>query len=223
KREFITHTGWLGKKRITVMSTGIGTDNIDIVLNELDALVNIDLASRTIKPNLTSLQIMRIGTSGSLHPDVDIDSIVISGRGVGMDALGFYYTCDKVNHPLLPDWAYWTKRYDFSLKHFPAPFTEGITMSFPGFYGPQGRTLRIEPKLKIPIDELHKHTIDGLPFTNLEMETAAIYLLAEKLGHQAISFNAILANRIIGRFSKDTSVPVDKLIMAVLEWISNSR
>jgi uridine phosphorylase len=222
KREFITHTGRLGLKRITVLSTGIGTDNIDIVMNELDALVNIDLRERQIKEKLTSLNVFRIGTSGSIHPDAEIDSIIISALSVGTDALGLYYPVEKVNHPLLPAWAYLTRRFGFDLKSFHAPYTEGITLTCPGFYGPQRRMLRLSNSYSIPIDGLHTSSIDGFPFTNLEMETSAIYLLAEQLGHKPMSFNTILANRLKGAFSMDPHASVESLIKAVLEFISDS-
>jgi len=220
KREFITHTGWIGQKRITVISTGIGTDNIDIVLNEIDALVNIDFSNRQVKETLTSLDIIRIGTSGSLHPDVDSDEIVVSAIGIGTDNLGEYYLSEKINHALLPSWSYMAKRHPFDLKNFPAPYKEGITLTCPGFYGPQGRNLRITPHYTIPIIALHQEKINGYSFTNLEMETAAIYLLSTILGHKAISFNAILANRIKGTFSQHPERIVDLLIQNTLDWIS---
>ncbi len=219
KREFVTHTGWMGQKRITVLSTGIGTDNIDIVLNELDALVNVNFNDRTVKSNLQSLRIIRIGTSGAIHPDIEVDSFVISGMAVGTDILGPYYGAEKASHPKLPSWAYLTRRFDFDLSNFNAPFREGITITSPGFYGPQGRILRITPDYTIPIDELYHEAWHHLPFTNLEMETAGIYLLSEKLGHQAISFNAILANRHHHVFSNQPSKTVETLIAAVMNWL----
>ncbi len=218
KREFITHTGWIGAQRFTVISTGIGTDNIDIVLNELDALVNIDLQSRQIRDTLTSLVLIRIGTSGSLHPDIDVDDVVVSTLAVGTDSIGMFYESEKANHPLLPPWAYLTRSYPFSLQSFSLPFKEGITLTCPGFYGPQRRILRISPSYSIPLDGLHTSAIENIPFSNLEMESAAIYLLAEKMGHKPISFNVILANRLAGRFSKDADQPMDALISAVLAW-----
>ena len=222
KREFITHTGWYKAHRITVMSTGIGTDNVDIVINELDALVNIDFTTRTIKEKLTSLNIIRIGTSGSIHPELDSDELLVSTLAVGTDNLGEYYQSKKANHPLLPPWSYYVERHGYDLKNFPAPFKEGITLTCPGFYGPQGRMLRLSPTYTIPIDDLHKEEWNGYPFTNLEMETAAVYLLAELLGHKAISLNAILANRLSGKFSHNPGKTVDELIVHTLEWISRS-
>jgi uridine phosphorylase len=221
KREFITHTGWFKDHRITVMSTGIGTDNVDIVINELDALVNIDFKTRQVKEQLTSLNIIRIGTSGSIHPDLDCDEILVSVLAVGTDNLGEYYASKKANHPLLPAWSYFSGRYSFDLKNFPAPIKEGITLTCPGFYGPQGRQLRISPAYTIPIDDLHKEKWNGYSFTNLEMETAGMYLLADALGHKAISINAILANRLTGHFSHHPGKTVDDLIVHTLEWITH--
>ena len=220
KREFITHTGWYKDHRITVMSTGNGTDNVDIVINELDALVNIDFKTRQVKERLTSLNIIRIGTSGSIHPDLDCDEILVSAFAVGTDNLGEYYASKKANHPLLPAWSYFSGRHSFDLKNFPTPIKEGITLTCPGFYGPQGRVLRISPAYTIPIDELHKEKWNGYSFTNLEMETAGMYLLADALGHKAISINAILANRLTGHFSHHPGKTVDDLIVHTLAWIS---
>ena len=219
-REFVSHTGWIGKKHITALSTGIGTGNVDIVFNELDALFNIDFATRKPKEKLTSLEIIRIGTSGSIHPDIHVDEIIVSAFGVGTDSLGSFYKSHKINHPFLPEWAYVAKRHPFDLKNFHGPYKEGITLTCPGFYGPQGRKLRITPNYTIPIDELHKEKYRGFPFTNLEMETAAIYLMSILLKHKAISFNAILANRIKGEFSAHPEKVINKLIQHTLEWIS---
>ncbi|MEO6132900.1 MAG: nucleoside phosphorylase [Saprospiraceae bacterium] len=220
KREFVTHTGWLGEKKITVLSTGIGTDNIDIVINELDALVNIDFETRQVKPSLQSLSFIRIGTSGAIHPDVNLDDVVASRYAIGTDALGHYFEVEKQPHPLLPPWSYLTGRYDFDLSHFPIPFTEGITLTCPGFYNPQGRVLRIASKYNLPVEKLNSILIKNTPITNLEMETAGIYLLADLLGHKAISFNAILAQRLIGAFSSNPEKTIDELIKNVLNWIS---
>jgi|WetSurMetagenome_2_1015567.scaffolds.fasta_scaffold233263_1 uridine phosphorylase len=219
KREFITHTGWMGHKHLTVLSTGIGTDNIDIVINELDALFNIDFSNRQAKPKLTALHIIRIGTSGSIHPEIDTDTIVVSAIGIGTDNLGEYYVSNKVNHPLLPPWSYIASRHPFDLSDFHVPYKEGITLTCPGFYGPQGRVLRVTPSLTIPIHELHKEKINGYFFTNLEMETAFLYLMSTILGHKAISFNAILANRSKGTFSQQPEKIVADLIYHTLNWI----
>ncbi len=220
KREFVTHTGWIGTKRISVVSTGIGTDNIDIVLNELDALANIDFNTRLIKPDLQSLSLIRIGTSGSIHPDVKLDDIVVSKYAIGTDALGHYYDVEKQPHLLLPSWSYLTGRYAFDLNKFPSEFIEGITLTCPGFYNPQGRILRITPTYNLPLDELTSLQINNTSITNLEMETSGIYLLAHLLGHKAISFNAILAQRLDGKFSANPDKIIDELIQHVLKWIT---
>ena len=221
KREFVTHTGRIGNKRITVISTGIGTDNIDIVMNELDALVNIDLENRTIHPNPTSLHIFRIGTSGSIHPQVKAGDIVVSSLAIGFDTLGAYYNAEKMHHLLLPEWCYVTKRHDFDLSRFGTQYTEGITLTCPGFYAPQGRMLRLPINNKISFDQFHSLQKDGFQITNMEMETAGIYLLASFFGHRAISFNAILAERLSGEFTKDPEIIINKLIEHTLHWITD--
>jgi uridine phosphorylase len=222
RREFVTHTGRIGSHRLTVISTGIGTDNIDIVVNELDALVNIDLVNRAVHEKLAPLRLIRIGTSGSIHPDLDVDDILVSQYAIGTDALGMYYEAQRLNHPLLPSWAYLTKRYPFDLAAFPVPYKLGVTLTCPGFYGPQRRTLRTTACYSIPLDGLHKYIHDDVAITNLEMETAGIYLLAEQLGHQAISFNAILAKRLTGQFSQQPALTVDKVIQSALTWATST-
>ncbi|MEO5907491.1 MAG: nucleoside phosphorylase [Saprospiraceae bacterium] len=218
RREFITHTGWIGQKRLTVISSGIGTDNIDIVLNELDALVNIDLVTRKIKSTHSSLTLIRIGTSGSVHPTIYCDDILVSRYAIGIYALGQFYGGEKLNHGLLPSWAYFSRAHDFDLTNFHSSYKEGITLTCPGFYAPQARTLRIPLNHLLPFDDLHKIKIHGFSVTNMEMETAGIYLLAEKLGHRAISFNAILAERLSGRFSTDPNMVIQNLIRTTLDF-----
>ena len=220
KREFFTHTGWLGNKRISVMSTGIGTDNVDIVLNELDALVNIDFTSRQINSSLKSLILIRIGTSGAIHPDVNLDDIVISKYAIGLDVLGQYYGVQQKSLPQLPPWSYLTKAYDFDMSLFPSDTSDGITLTCPGFYNPQSRVLRINSGYQPSIEQLSSIQIDGTFITNIEMETAGIYLLANLLGHKAISFNAILAQRLHGTFSKNPEKIIEKMIRDVMKWIS---
>ncbi len=219
KREFVTHTGRIGTKRITVISTGIGTDNIDIVMNELDALANINLENRSINPNPTSLNIFRIGTSGSIHPAITIGSTVVSTLAIGLDTLGAYYNAEKMHHLHLPEWSYITKRHDFALSTFGSHFSEGITVTCPGFYAPQGRSLRLPSSNKISFEQLHSLEKDGYHITNMEMETAGIYILASFMGHKAISFNAILAERLTGNFSTESDQVVNNLIKDTLEWI----
>lgn len=218
KREFVTHTGHYRSHRITVMSTGIGTDNIDIVLNELDALANIDFKTQSIRTHPVSLKIIRIGTSGSIHPDVPEDSWLISRYAIGTDALGPYYGAPPAVINTLPERAYIAPAFDFDTTTLEGDFHEGVTLTCPGFYHPQGRQLRLHNTLNIDIGHLYKETIHDVPVTNIEMETAGIYALAHAFGHRAISFNAILAHRLKGTFSKDPQAVIDQLIEKVLHW-----
>jgi len=231
KREFITHTGCIGKKRISVISTGIGTDNIDIVLNELDALVNIDLNTREIKREQTKLKIIRIGTSGALQKNIPVDSIVASTHGLGLDSLMNFYKIEysetekqmqaEINKQLNISFlhAYVTESQGTLVNKFP-DLIKGITATCCGFYGPQGRVLRGNLMITDLIQRLNKVKSNGLSVTNFEMETAAIYGLAKILGHEALSINAIVANRITHEFSKDPYKTIDKTIKKVLEGIS---
>ncbi len=233
-REFVTHTGFMGSKRISVVSTGIGPDNIDIVLNELDALVNIDFKTRTVKPSLTSLQIIRIGTSGALQADIPVDSFVASTHGLGIDNLLHFYRQQNneeekqllqafVTHTQLQkslSHPYITGAGAQLLKHFVQHYFQGITVTCPGFYGPQGRVLRLgltNPQL---IDQLTHFSFGQHRITNFEMETAAIYGLGKLLGHQCLSLSAIVANRIKKTFSKDGNAATERLIKQSLEIIS---
>lgn len=229
-REFITHTGYIGKKRISVLSTGIGPDNIDIVMNELDALVNIDLEERTIKKDLTPLTVIRIGTSGSLQADIPVDSFVAGTHGLGIDNLLNYYKHNNNDEEktLLQQFAAHTQLDNsFShpyiatasgaiIKHFVEGFHQGITVTCPGFYGPQGRVLRLgltNPQL---IDRLTQFYYGNYRITNFEMETSAIYGLGKLLGHQCLSVNVIVANRINKTFTKDGTAAVEGLIQKAL-------
>ena len=233
-REFVTHTGWLGKKRISVVSTGIGTDNIDIVLNELDALVNIDFASRTIKDELKHLNIIRIGTSGSLQADIPVDSFVASSHGLGIDNLMNFYIQDnnEEDKQLLHSFVTQTQlngrvSYPYIagasmhlMKHFVAGYHQGITVTCPGFYGPQGRVLRLGVTNPQLIDRLTDFQFGHYRITNFEMETAGIYGLGKALQHNCLSLNAIVANRIHKNFSIDGLALIEKLISKTLEIIS---
>lgn len=229
KREFITHTGYVGNTRVTVISTGIGTDNIDIVLNELDALVNIDFKLRLTKPILKSLDIIRIGTSGAIQSDIETGSILISEYALGLDALMHYYVHDlDGNERELQDAAH---SYFHHLKGV-SPYVssaakplmqklgrdclKGITVTTPGFYAPQGREVRAKTTLPDFISQLSAFRIGELRLTNLEMETAGIYALAKTLGHQAVSVNAILGNRLTLEFSKTPDLVINKAIKKVL-------
>ena len=230
KREFITHTGYIGSKRLSVISTGIGTDNIDIVLNELDALVNIDLDRRVYLDKLKSLNIIRIGTSGAMQTDIPIDSILVSEYAVGLDALMAFYTYEASREekailraivsqapafkPLKP---YVCAASKLLLRKIGKDLPRGITVTAPGFYAPQGRELRFNKSIPNFIKQLSSISKDNLRLTNLEMETSGIYGLANILGHQAISVNAILASRVKYEFSKNPGKTIDKTIKLVLE------
>ena len=229
-REFVTHTGFIGKKRISVVSTGIGTDNIDIVLNELDALVNIDFESRTIKSSLTHLTIVRVGTSGSLQADVPVDSFVSSTHGLGIDNLLNFYRQANNDEELHLLHAFIT--HTRMGQHFAAPyiasaapsiqkyfvegFHHGITVTCPGFYGPQGRVLRLALPNTDLIDQLTEFRYGNHRITNFEMETSGIYGLGKLLGHHCLSLSAIVANRIEKNFSKDGNLAVENLIIKTL-------
>jgi uridine phosphorylase len=232
-REFVTHTGRIGHKRLTVISTGIGTDNIDIVLNELDALVNIDFATRTVKRSLTALTIIRMGTAGALQKDIPADDFVASTHGLGLDNLLNFYRQDSNEEEieLLHSFATQTQLHHrlaqpyissasaSLLRHFTNGFHQGITVTCPGFYGPQGRMLRLglsQPEL---IDRLTGFAYGPHRIANFEMETAGIYGLGRLLGHSCLSLSAIIANRILKTFSSDGDATIDRLIRETLRIV----
>ena len=233
-REFIVHTGTVGKKRLSCVSTGIGPDNIDIVINELDALVNINFETREIKEKLTSLNIIRVGTSGSLQRAIPVDSFVASTHGLGLDNLMNFYLLqnNEEEKQLLQAFNTHTQMHqrisnpyisnaDISLlKNFVDGFHQGITVTCPGFYGPQGRVLRMgltHPEL---IDQLTSFSFGQHRISNFEMETSAIYGMGKVLGHHCLSLSAIVANRISKEFSKDGAAAVENLIIKTLEILS---
>lgn len=233
-REFVTHTGYIGEKRISVVSTGIGTDNIDIVLNELDALANIDLRTRTIKETPVSLQIIRLGTAGSLQESIPVDSFVVSSHGLGLDNLLPFYTYQNTPGELQlleafrgqirmqPSAArpYLVEASPELLRHFTEDFHTGITVTCPGFYAPQGRMLRgalSHPEL---IDQLTRFNFENRHITNFEMETAGIYGLGRVLGHQCLSISTIVANRMSKQFSSDGNAAVERMIAKALGIIA---
>ena len=229
-REFKTVTGRIGSKDITVIATGIGTDNIDIVFNELDALFNIDFESRQIKDKLTTLSFIRIGTSGAIRKDVAIDSIIASQYACGIDGLLHHYDSESTRElsleKLIVDSSsispFYAVAADIGLiERFQGMARSGITITANGFYGPQSRSLRLSAKHNIP-ELMSDLTYNDLRFTNLEMETSGIYGMSKMLGHKAISLNAILANRVTGQFSSDASRTVNKLIKDTLEIFSES-
>ena len=224
-REFISHTGYIGKKRITVISTGIGPDNIDIVVNELDALKNIDIDNRTIKANHTPLTIIRLGTSGALQADIPVDSLVAGTHGLGLDNLLNFYRLESnteeqqmlqqfIAHTQLTGniQPYLVAGSSHILKHFVNGFHQGITVTCPGFYGPQGRILRLGISNPSLVDNLTSFRFGSHRISNFEMETSAIYGLGKLLGHHCLSINVIVANRVRKEFSKDGAAAVEKLI-----------
>jgi uridine phosphorylase len=234
KREFKTQTGYFKGKRMTVMSTGIGPDNIDIVMNELDALVNIDLETRKPKETLTSLNIIRIGTSGSLQANIPCDSFVMSQYGLGLDNMLRSYLIDDITEVAMEDafikhtnWdrrkgrPYVIKGSEVLEKRMESDMIfKGFTGTAGGFYGPQGRVLRLDiqdPELNSKMDTFE---YEGVKMTNLEMETGAIYGLGRLLGHQCLSLNAIIANRATGNFSEDPYKAVDALIAYALDKLA---
>lgn len=231
KREFVTHTGILNGKRITVISTGIGTDNIDIVLNELDALVNLNLKTRQPNNRLIPLNILRIGTSGAIQPDISVDSFLVSELAIGFDNLLHFYQSKPIQDVALQNafikhtgWyknksvPYVVKGNAELIKKLSSDKTTlGFTATNVGFYGPQGRKLRLEPEDAQLNDKLATFNYFGKKITNLEMETSGIYGLSNLLGHKAVSLNCILANRAKGTFSKNPAKAIDSLIQYTLE------
>lgn len=230
-REFITHTGTYQGKRISVIATGIGTDNIDIVLNELDALVNIDLNNRSIKEEKTSLNLIRIGTSGALHEDIEVDSFLLSEMAVGFDGLlNFYANRNSVcntemenafkNHtnwnPLLTSPYFVNSSKELSDK-IGKGIQRGITISAPGFYGPQGRVLRLQIQDPEINDKIRSFRFNDKRITNYEMESSALFGLSALLGHQAATVCVIIANRYAKKYSKDYKPAVKNLIKHVLD------
>ena len=233
KREFKTQTGHYKGKRITVISTGIGPDNIDIVLNELDALVNINFETRKIKKNLTSLDIIRIGTSGSLQNNIHIDSFLLSTSALDLNGMLLSYETEKINNPNIEDafikhtnWHTNKSRpiiingSERLIKAFENKNTfKGLTATAGGFYGPQGRVLRLRVQDSNLNSKMDNFEYEGVKITNLEMETSAIYGLSKLLGHHAISLNAIIANRANGTFSENPGKVIGDLITYTLDKI----
>jgi uridine phosphorylase len=227
-REFITHTGYIGKKRVSVISSGIGTDNVEILLNELDALVNIDLQTRLPKQDFTSLKMLRLGTSGSLRPEIEVGNILLTEYAVGLDTLMHFYQDIPIpfevsvaqhlqSHLHLSfepycvnahkDWfAYWLHKTNF---------IKGNTLTCPGFYAPQGRELRLKTKKQHLKEDYYSFDYQGFKLANLEMETAGYYGLARLFGHKIVSVNALLANRYTGEFAENPQ----KIVQTMIEQI----
>lgn len=233
KREFVTHTGYYKGKRLTVMSTGMGTDNIEIFMTELDALVNIDLRTRIPKENHTSLNIIRVGTSGSMRRDIPAGTMLASEYGIGLDTLMAFYNTEytdleqKVGRKIQEDLElsftpYCVKGSKKLLDLLGEGLLKGNTVTCPGFFGPQGREVRIKPAIPDIIEKLGNIDIDGFKLTNFEMETAGYYAMGRLLGHEVLSLNAIIANRITHEFSKDAYGIVDNLIQHTLKKLADN-
>jgi len=234
KREFKTQTGLYKGKRITVISTGIGPDNIDIVLNELDALVNIDFKTRQIKDKLISLDIIRIGTSGALQDHIPVDSFIVSTHGLDINGMLHSYKIDAIRNTDIeeafvqqtnwhPNKAYpivikgslkLEKTFESDKVH------KGLTATAGGFYGPQGRVLRLAIQDEELNSKLDNFNFNGVKIANFEMETSAIFGLAKLMGHEAISLNAVIANRVLGTFSKNPGTVIKNLIIYTLNKIT---
>ena len=234
KREFKTQTGFYKGKRITVISTGIGSDNIDIVLNELDALVNIDFKTRQIKDKLTSLDIIRIGTSGALQDHIPVDSFIVSTHGLDINGMLHSYKIDAIRNTDIeeafvqqtnwhPNKAYpivikgslkLEKTFESDKVH------KGLTATAGGFYGPQGRVLRLAIQDEELNSKMDNFNFNGVKIANFEMETSAIFGLAKLMGHEAISLNAVIANRVLGTFSKNPGTVIKNLIIYTLNKIT---
>ncbi len=234
-REFQTVTGWYNNKKISVVSTGIGTDNIDIVMNELDALVNIDLEKREIKKTEKSLRIVRIGTSGSLQQDIPINTFVVSQKSIGFDGMLRYYAnseqiCDLAFEKAFQEFTGWRET-------LPTPyvvnasqellslfekdeFMKGVTISAPGFYGPQGRVLRLPLAMPLLNNQIERFQYEGMKITNFEMECSAIYGLSKMMGHHALTVCLIIANRVTGMAGENFRPEMQKLIKAVLDQLT---
>ena len=231
-REFITHTGTIKGKRITVISTGIGTDNIDIVINELDALVNIDFESRTINTKKKSLNLIRLGTSGALQKDIKVDSLIASSFGLGLDNIAHFYSGNNViikemgvqylndlEWPRNFSEPYFVKASEKLLSIF-TDLQQGITATAPGFYAPQGRSLRLKPSIKKLHKKMASFNFQDHQITNFEMETSALYFLGQMLGHNTLTICAIIGNRFTKKYSKNYNKTINGMIDLVLERLT---
>ena len=234
-REFVTVTGKFNEKRITVISTGIGTDNIDIVVNELDALVNIDLETREIKAVKTSLNLIRIGTTGALQPEIPLDSFLVSCKAIGFDGLmNFYARREEITEPefenAFKEYTKWNPLLaspyvvscNSNLYHKIADedFLDGITISAPGFYGPQGRELRlniVDPDINLKIESFR---FNQFKITNYEMECSAIYGLGKLLGHQSLTVCLVVNNRVTLQASVDNKEMMKSLVNKILQRLT---
>jgi uridine phosphorylase len=230
KREFITHVGKYKGKKITVISTGIGTDNVEIFFNELDALVNVDLKTREPKARKKKLRVVRIGTSGALQEDVAVGTHLVSDYAIGFDNLMNFYDLHmddfeiglahdiqkKIGLPFMP---YAVKGSESLLEQIGKDMLQGNTVTCPGFYAPQGRSVRLPIRFPKLLDDLNYYHKGEFWLTNFEMETAGYYAMGRMLGHEVLSANAIIANRIKNKFSKDPNKVINSLIQKVLDLI----
>lgn len=228
KREFITHTGTYKGRRLTVMSTGMGTDNVEILMTELDALANINLKKREDKVKKKSLKIIRIGTSGGLQEDIPVDSLLVSQFAIGLDTLMYFYPLERTEAEAnveaalqlelgLPFRPYCVEGSTSLLKHFSEDMNVGNTITCPGFYAPQGREIRVPISFPDITEKLSMFHYGDLWLTNFEMETAGYYAMGRLLGHEVLSCNAIVASRITHQFSKNSDKVIDSLILKVLD------
>lgn len=234
-REIVTHTGFIGKKRLTVLSTGMGTDNLDIVINELDAIVNIDLEKRIPKLEHKALNIIRLGTSGAMQEDIPVGTYVMSSHGIGLDGLLRFYAAGnevedtELTHAFLTEtnWpADLPKAYIVSgsaslMEKMKKGYVSGMTATAPGFFGPQGRVLRLPLAYPDLNDRISAFSYQGLRITNFEMETSALYGLSKALGHNAMTVCAIIANRLRKEYAKDYKPSVTALIEDLLEKLAH--
>jgi uridine phosphorylase len=229
-REFVTHTGTFQGKRITVISTGIGTDNVEIVFSELDALFNTDLKRREVKKKKRSASFVRVGTSGSLRKEIEIGTHLYSASAIGLDELIAFYAfkssirdlqlCSALQaHTGLPARPYLSRGSSKLIRQMTDGMTAGNTVTCPGFYAPQGRKLRIPTRFPRLLHDLSRFDYDGYQLTNFEMETSGLYALAELYGHEALSLNAIIAGRAVGKFAAHPEKIIDALILMGLERI----
>jgi uridine phosphorylase len=227
KREFVTHTGWYKGRRLSVMSTGMGTDNIEIFMTELDALVNVDFRTRMPKKNHTTLSIIRLGTSGSMQSNIPEGSLLASHHAIGLDTLMTFYNARysalekeigaAVQQQLsLPFSPYCVEGSTGLFEKFGEGILSGNTLTCPGFYGPQGREVRLEPRIPGMIEKLSRLRIGKISLSNFEMETSGYYAMGRLLGHEVLSLNAIVANRITKKFTSDPNEVVERLIKHTL-------
>lgn len=237
KREYCSHTGWLGNRRITVVSSGVGVGNVDIVMNELDALVNVNFETREPVADKKSLPIIRLGTCGSIHPDVGIDTCVTAAYGLGLDNLLHFYDLSwtaeeeavmkEVHHVLGSNTLSRIKPYasaaDPELLSLLGSWSKtGITATLPGFYAPQGRSVRGPLAMPDLINRLQKVQVNGFEVINFEMEVSALLGLGRVLNHRCAAVAVVVANRVTNQFSRDVPKAVDRMIQSVLESLSQS-